>query len=47
MFTPVDVPMLRAMLHFLDPAYRCFTFGSYDMTPTVEEYQILLKIPLP
>ena len=27
LFVPVDTPMLKAMLHFWDPSYRCFTFN--------------------
>ena len=39
---PVETPMLKAMLHFWDPFYRCFTFNQHDMTPTIEEYDELL-----
>ena len=35
--------MLKAMLHFWDPSYRCFTFHQFDLTPTIEEYAKLLN----
>ena len=44
LFVPVDTPMLKAMLHFWDPSYRCFTFNQHDMTPTIEEYEELLDM---
>ena len=44
LFVPVDTPMLKAMLHFWDPFYRCFTFNQHDMTPTIEEYEELLNM---
>mgnify|MGYP007088571945 CR=1 FL=1 len=39
--------MLKAMMHFWYPAYQCFTFGTFDMTLTIEEYAALLNVPLP
>ena len=44
LFVPVDMLMLKAMLHFWDPFYHCFTFNQHDMTPTIEEYDELLDI---
>ncbi|MED6212366.1 hypothetical protein PIB30_082559 [Stylosanthes scabra] len=35
--------MLRAMLQFWDPSYRCFTFNQLDLTPSIEEYAKLLN----
>jgi hypothetical protein len=33
------------MIGFWDPEYRCFTFDTVDMTPTIEEYESLLNCP--
>ncbi|GLT40975.1 hypothetical protein SLA2020_150680 [Shorea laevis] len=43
--TPIDEAMLRAAIHFWDPRYRVFVFGEVDMTPTHEEYAVLLRMP--
>ncbi|XVE95670.1 hypothetical protein REPUB_Repub02eG0118600 [Reevesia pubescens] len=40
----IDKPLMEATLPFWDPSYRCFTFNQEDMTPTLEEYSILLQI---
>ncbi|MBA0662447.1 hypothetical protein Goklo_006566 [Gossypium klotzschianum] len=34
--------MLKAMVHFRDPTYRCFTFNEVDMVLTIEEYSTIL-----
>ena len=45
----LNVPVLplaiRALIHFWDPDYRCFTFGDVDMVPTIEEYGVLTEFP--
>ena len=38
-------PTVRALVHFWDPDYRCFSFGSIDLYPTVEEYGLLTEFP--
>jgi hypothetical protein len=38
-------PTVRALVHFLDPDYRCFSFGSIDLCPTMEEYGMLTEFP--
>ena len=40
----VDEQLLKAIILFWDPSYRCFTFNQEDRTPTVEEYTALLRI---
>ena len=40
----VDVNLIRAMVHFWDPSYRCFVFNEADMVPTIEEYMVLLRV---
>ncbi|MBA0778225.1 hypothetical protein Gotri_006117 [Gossypium trilobum] len=37
-----DDALLKAMVHFWDPTYRCFMFKEVDMVPTIEEYSTLL-----
>ncbi|EOY18289.1 Uncharacterized protein TCM_042889 [Theobroma cacao] len=44
LYVPVDDQMLRAIVQFWDPSYRCFVFNKVDMTPTIEEYFSLLLI---
>ena len=45
MYIPVNYFALRAIINFWDPAYGCFTFGSCDLLPTIEEYQAMLSMP--
>ncbi|EOY31808.1 Uncharacterized protein TCM_038971 [Theobroma cacao] len=44
LYVPIDDQMLRAIVQFWDPSYRCFVFNKVDMTPTIEEYSSLLRI---
>jgi hypothetical protein len=45
----LNVPVLplaiKALIHFWDLDYRCFTFGDVDMVPTLEEYGVLTEFP--
>ena len=43
----VDEQLLRAIILFWDPSYRCFTFNREDLILTVEEYVALLRISQP
>ena len=43
----IDEQLLKAIILFRDPSYRCFTFNHEDLTPTVEEYDVLLRISPP
>ena len=38
-------PAVRALVHFWDPDYRCFSFGVIDLCPTMEEYMMLTEFP--
>ena len=38
-------PVVRALVHFWDPDYQCFSFGSIDICPTMEEYGLLTEFP--
>ena len=40
----VEEPLLRAAMKFLDPSYRCFTFGKNDLVPNIEEYFALIGL---
>ena len=42
----VDPVPLQTLLQFYDPELRCFTFQDYQLAPTLEEYSILLSIPI-
>ncbi|MBA0841016.1 hypothetical protein Goarm_003540 [Gossypium armourianum] len=37
-----DDALLKAMVRFWDPTYRCFTFNELDMVSTIEEYSTIL-----
>ena len=43
----MDEQLLKAIILFWDPFYRCFTFNHENLTPTVEEYAALLRISPP
>jgi hypothetical protein len=36
-------PIVRALVHFWDPDYRCFSFKNIDLCPTMEEYGMLIE----
>ena len=46
-FAKVEVlsPEVQALVHFWDPGYNCFCFGSIDLCPTMEEYGMLTEFP--
>ena len=43
----VDEQLLKAIILFWNPSYRCFTFNQEDLTLIVEEYTALLRISPP
>ena len=43
----VDEQLLKAIILFSDPCYRCFSFNREDLIPTVEKYDALLRISSP
>ncbi|MBA0556117.1 hypothetical protein Golob_026247 [Gossypium lobatum] len=43
LFVKPDDDLLKAMVRFWDPTYRCFTFNEVDMVLTIEEYSTLLQ----
>ena len=40
----VDWQLIKAIMPFWDPSYRCFTFNQEDMTPIIKEYSFMLRI---
>ncbi|KAI5389103.1 hypothetical protein KIW84_074670 [Lathyrus oleraceus] len=42
----VDPVPLQTLLQFYDPELHCFTFQDYQLAPTLEEYSILLGVPI-
>ncbi|KAI5398981.1 hypothetical protein KIW84_064374 [Lathyrus oleraceus] len=44
--TVVDPVPLQTLLQFYDPELRCFTFQDYQLAPTLEEYSILMNVPV-
>jgi hypothetical protein len=36
---------IKALMHFYDPEYRCFTFRNVDVCPTLKEYGLSTKFP--
>lgn len=42
---PVRISAVKALMHFWDLNYWCFTSGDIDMTPTTEEYAQILSFP--
>ncbi|KAI5385663.1 hypothetical protein KIW84_072317 [Lathyrus oleraceus] len=40
----VDPVPLQSLLQFYDPELCCFTFQDYQLTPTLEEYSILMNV---
>jgi len=36
---------VRALVHFWDPDYRCFSFESIDLSPIMKEYGMLTEFP--
>ncbi|XP_050908885.1 uncharacterized protein LOC127122623 [Lathyrus oleraceus] len=42
----VDSMALRVVSHFYDPMYHCFTFPDYQLSPTLEEFAYIVRIPI-
>ena len=42
----VDPVPLQTLLQFYDPELRCFTFQDFQLAPTLEEYSILMNVPI-
>ena len=42
----VDPVPLQTLLQFYDPELRCFSFQDYQLAPALEEYSILLGVPI-
>ena len=46
-FIEVDEQLIKDIMPYWDPSYRCLTFNQEDMTLTIEEYVALLRIVPP
>ena len=38
--------MLKVLFQFFDPLHHCFTFPDYQLVPTMEDFSILLGVPI-
>ena len=43
----VDEQLIKAIIPFWDPSYKCFTFNQKDKVLTIEKYTALLHIETP
>ena len=41
-----DEEMLKVFFQFFDPLHHCFTFPDYQLVPTMEEFSLLLGVPI-
>ena len=41
-----DEEMLKVLFQFFDPLHHCFTFPNYQLVPTMEEFSLLLGVPI-
>jgi hypothetical protein len=41
----MQAAVVKALLKFSDPSYKCFTFRNVYMTPTLKEYKRILDFP--
>ena len=38
--------MMCVLFQFFDPVHHCFTFPDYQLVPTLEEFSLLLGVPV-
>ena len=38
--------MMCVLIKFFDPIHHCFTFPDYHLVPTLEEFSLLLGVPM-
>ena len=46
LFIPVDTSALNVLAQYWSPALRCFELPNIDVTPTIEEYACMLRLPM-
>uniref|UniRef100_A0A9I9E4T7 DUF7745 domain-containing protein n=1 Tax=Cucumis melo TaxID=3656 RepID=A0A9I9E4T7_CUCME len=46
LYTTINTSTLQALSNFWDPMLKCFTFNTVNLTPTIEEYQALISLPV-
>ena len=39
-------PLIRVVIQFWNPSYKCFTFNGDDLVPTTKEYSMLIRLNL-
>ncbi|KAL2322290.1 hypothetical protein Fmac_026669 [Flemingia macrophylla] len=42
----VDPAFIRVLVHFWSPSLHCFEFSQFDLVPTLEEYELMLRWPI-
>ena len=42
----LEEPLIRAVIQFWNPSYRCFIFNGEDLVPMTEEYFMLIRLNL-
>ena len=46
LFVPIEPPVLSALSQFWNPSLRCFELPNLDITPTIEEYTTMIRLPI-
>ncbi|KAL2344572.1 hypothetical protein Fmac_005857 [Flemingia macrophylla] len=41
----VDPAFIQVLVHFWSPSLHCFEFPQFDLVPTLEEYELMLRWP--
>ena len=42
----VSVEAIASLAQYYDQSLRCFTFGDFQLVPTIEEFEGILECPL-
>ena len=42
----VSVEAISSLTHYYDQSLRCFTFGDFQLAPTIEEFEGILECPI-
>ncbi|KAJ1399774.1 hypothetical protein SESBI_30077 [Sesbania bispinosa] len=46
LFISVEKPVLSALVQFWSPSLRCFELLDFDLVPTIEEYEVMIRLPI-
>ncbi|KAJ1399851.1 hypothetical protein SESBI_29973 [Sesbania bispinosa] len=44
LFISVEEPVLSALAQFWSPPLRCFELLDFDLVPTIEEYEVMIRL---